>query len=148
MTATIQKAKVIDIEILNTISIESKMHWNYPKEWIKKWVDDLTLTEKDFKDQHIFAIEKEDSIIGWCSIQENDTNYEVMNLWVKPDYIGAGYGKILLNETIKKVVIKKKSIIVEADPNAEAFYASQGFVTFDKIESYPKGRFLPIMKKV
>ena len=30
---------------------------------------------------------------------------------------------------------------------AEAFYASQGFETFDKTESFPKGRFLPVMKK-
>ncbi|KAA3611048.1 MAG: N-acetyltransferase [Calditrichaeota bacterium] len=136
-----------DLEVLNAISIESKMHWGYPKEWIEKWVDDLTLTENDFADQKIFKLEKDKAIIGWCSIQENETSYEVMNLWVKPDFIGSGYGKILLHESLKKVASKKKSIIVEADPNAEAFYASQGFVTYDKIESYPKDSFLPLMRK-
>ena len=80
-------------------------------------------------------------------MQENDKEYEITHLWVKPEFIGKGYGKHLLSETIKKVATKKKSIIVESDPNAEVFYTSLGFVTFDKIESYPKGRFLPIMKK-
>ena len=47
-----------------------------------------------------------------------------------------------------EVVNEPKEIIVESDPNAEAFYTSQGFETFDKIESFPKGRFLPVMRLV
>ena len=147
MKAKIKKAQVTDIQILNNISIASKMHWNYPKEWLEKWTPDLILTEKDFLDQDIYKLEEAGSTIGFCSIKENNTNYEIMHLWIKPGYIGKGYGKQLLNEIIQKVVKKEKKIIVESDPNAEAFYASQGFVTFDKVESYPKGRFLPIMKK-
>lgn len=147
MNAVVNKAEVNDITILNKISIESKMYWNYPKEWIDRWLDDLTLTEKDFLDQHVYKIDKSGSIIGFCSMKEKENAYEIMHLWIKPEFIGMGYGKLLLNDTIKKVVTNGKVIIVEADPNSESFYSSQGFITFDKTESYPKGRFLPIMKK-
>lgn len=151
MSATdiqIKNAEVSDIDILNKISVESKMYWNYPQAWIDNWKDVLTLTEKHFNEQHIYKLEKAGSIIGFCSIVENEKDYEVVHLWLIPEYIGKGYGKLLLNETIKRVVKNDKDIIVESDPNSEAFYASQGFRTFDKRESYPKGRFLPVMKKI
>lgn len=148
MNVQIKKAELRDIETLNKISVESKMYWNYPQEWIDNWMSDLTLTEKHFKDQYIYKLVREGSIIGFCSIVENESDYEIVHLWLIPEYIGKGYGKILLNETIKRVVNIDKAIIVESDPNSEAFYSSQGFKTFDRRESYPKGRFLPLMKKV
>lgn len=143
----IKTAEISDINILNNISVESKMYWNYPQEWMDNWKDVLILTKEHFKEQHIYKLEKTGSIIGFCSIVENESDYEIVHLWLIPDYIGKGYGKLLLNETIKQVVKNKKEIIVESDPNSEAFYSSQGFKTFDKRESYPKGRFLPLMKK-
>jgi ribosomal protein S18 acetylase RimI-like enzyme len=94
--------------ILNKISVESKMYWDYPKEWLEKWLDDLALTEKSFQNQNIYKLEESNSIIGFCSIKENETEYEIMHLWIKPEYIGKGYGKHLLNETIKRVVKKRE----------------------------------------
>jgi N-acetylglutamate synthase-like GNAT family acetyltransferase len=136
-----------DLDALNKISVASKSYWGYPQDWMDKWLPDLQLTENDFSVQSIFKLEVGKSIIGFCAIQENKSNYEIMHLWVLPDHIGKGYGALLLNESLKKSVTQIKDIIVEADPNAEAFYARQGFSTFDKIASYPKGRFLPVMKK-
>jgi len=147
LKAELKMADVTDINIFNKISVASKIHWNYPKEWIEKWLKELTLTEKDFQSQMIYKLEEQGTIIGFCSIQENDDNYEIMHLWVHPDFIGKGYGKLILKETIQNVVKKEKVVIVESDPNAESFYQSQGFETFDKRESYPPGRFLPILKK-
>lgn len=147
MEAVVLRAQICDIETLNKISVEAKMHWNYPVEWLEQWMDDLRLTEKDFLAQKISKIEHNGLIVGFCSIIENDQHYEITHLWIRPSYIGRGYGKFLLNQTIRNVVKKDKEIIVEADPNAEQFYLSQGFITFSKVESFPKGRFLPVMKK-
>lgn len=125
------------------------MHWKYPEEWMEKWRADLILTQEDFSEQSTFKIKNESGvIIGFCSIKEHPNEYEIVHLWIKPAYIGKGYGKHLLNEAIKQVVIlKEKPIVVEAEPNAEIFYSNQGFKTFSKKESYPSGRFLPLMKR-
>lgn len=147
MKTTIKKAVIKDLPILNTISVASKMHWNYPPAWMEKWIDGLMLKAQDLEEQEIYTLVLSDSIIGFCAMQELEEVYEVNHLWVLPEHIGKGYGKHLLLETMKKVVKKEKAIIVEADPNAEAFYFKQGFITFDRKESYPKGRFLPLMKK-
>ncbi len=140
-------AQTSDLPILNTISVQSKRHWGYPESWIERWMDDLTLDEKKLSNQNILVAKNNDQPIGFCSIVENDKNYEILHLWILPAYIGKGNGKELLQKTIGSFAKKDLPIIVEADPNAEAFYKSQGFSTYDKIESFPPGRFLPVMRK-
>jgi ribosomal protein S18 acetylase RimI-like enzyme len=147
MEAYVTKAHRSDIPTLNQISVASKAHWGYPKEWIEKWMDDLLLKESDFLNHLVCKIELGSQIIGFSVMTEHTEEYEILHLWVLPEFIGRGFGKKLLTETIDRVVEKPKAILVEADPNAEAFYASQGFITFNQIESYPKGRFLPVMRK-
>lgn len=145
--AEIKKAEILDIKELNKISVASKMHCNYPAEWVEKWKQELTLIEKDFSEQEIYKLEINNRIIGFCAIKENANEYEIMHLWIKPDHIGNGHGKFLLNETLKRIVKNSKPVIAESDPNAELFYAKQGFKKIGEKESYPKGRFLPVMRK-
>jgi N-acetylglutamate synthase-like GNAT family acetyltransferase len=140
-------AEIEDLETLNSISQKSKAYWGYPESWIENWLTELTINSDKFFEQNILVVENENGIIGFCSIIENSKNYEILHLWMLPEYIGKGIGKKLLEKTIGTFVKIDKPIIVEADPNAEPFYNSQGFVTFDKVESLPKGRFLPVMKK-
>lgn len=140
-------AKIDDLETLNKISVESKAYWGYPESWIENWLDELTLDKDKLSTQNVLVIENENKIIGFSSIVENSRNYEILHLWILPEYIGKGFGKKLLEKTIRTFTKPDKVIIVEADPNAEPFYKSQGFVTFDKVESFPKGRFLSVMKK-
>ena len=141
-------AQLADLETLNSVSLQSKAHWGYPESWMEHWVDELTLDAEKFHDQNILVVESENEVIGFASIKEYGDHYELLHLWVLPAYIGKGIGKKLLAEITDTHVKAEKPIKVEADPNAEAFYKSQGFVTYDKIESYPKGRFLPVMKKL
>ncbi len=143
----IRKAIVKDIPELNRVSIASKKHWGYPDEWIANWLDELTLTPEKFVRQNILVGELNGEIIGFCSITESESEYEILHLWVVPQFIGQGYGKKILTRTMDEFVTSDKPIIVEADPNAESFYKSLGFETFDKVESFPKGRLLPVMKK-
>ncbi len=147
-TMEIRKATLKDISELNRISITSKKHWGYPDEWIENWLDELTLTPEKFVRQNILVGELNSEIIGFCSIAEHDKEYEILHLWLLPQFIGQGYGKKILTRTMDEFVTCDKPIIVEADPNAEPFYKSLGFETFDKVESLPKGRFLPVMKKI
>ena len=76
MKAILKKASPQDILILNKIAASSKSHWGYPPEWIKKWKFDLTRSEKDFTEQHIYKLVLSDKIIGYCAIQELETEYE------------------------------------------------------------------------
>jgi N-acetylglutamate synthase-like GNAT family acetyltransferase len=141
-------AELKDVNQLNTISVASKMHWGYPIDWLEHWKDDLTITENYLTKNSIFKLIIEKEIAGFCAIEEREDEYEIAHLWVLPIHIGKGYGKFLLSETLKHVIKKEKPIIVVADPNAEKSYQQMGFKTFAQKESYPKGRFLPVMRKL
>ena len=146
MTPALKKATLNDIPELNKISLASKRYWKYPEEWIERWKEDLKIKPEFFEKGAVFKIGLPNKIFGFCVILKHENQYEIEHLWVLPEFIGKGYGKKLLTESIKKTVKKDAEIIVTADPNAEAFYISRGFKTFDKLESFPKGRYLPIMK--
>ena len=143
---TFRKALKHDLPELNRISVISKKHWGYPEEWIERWMKELTMDASDLISHETLVMEYETRVIGFCSTIDHGDHYEVMHLWVLPEFIGKGYGKILLKETLSSFILEDKPIWVLADPNAESFYEKQGFMTFEKVESYPKGRFLPMMK--
>ncbi len=147
MNLNFRTAKTEDIPILNSISVQSKGHWGYPESWMEQWKDDLTIDTKMLSAQNFLIAENENQIIGFSSIIEKPELYEITHLWILPTFIGKGNGKKLLEATIETFVNKDLPIIVEADPNAEAFYKSQGFETFDKVESFPSGRYLPVMRR-
>lgn len=145
MKCRIASAK--DRDQLNRISLVSKKYWGYPEAWIQKWGDDLRLSLRDIEELKILVALIEENIIGFCAIQEKVDHYEVLHLWLLPQFIGKGYGRTLLQQALSQFVLTTKPILVTADPNAEEFYRKQGFVKFNKTESYPKGRFLPVMKR-
>lgn len=145
--AQVRLAAIEDLPTLNQISVASKKHWGYPDDWIQNWLDDLRIDKDHLQTNDVYVLELDEGLAGFCSISELVDRYEVEHLWLSPEYIGKGLGKLLLNESLTNSVKDIKRVVVEADPNAEPFYQSQGFITIDKIESYPKGRFLPIMEK-
>ena len=147
MSPNLLPAERKDLPVLNTISVASKKHWGYPEEWIELWKDDLTISEADFTKFKIYKLVLETKIIGFCAMQESSDQYEIEHLWLLPSYIGQGFGKLLLEETLQRVVQKQKEIIVVADPYAEAFYARRGFRTFAQHPSSPSGRMLPVMRR-
>lgn len=73
---------------------------------------------------------------------------ELEMLFVLPEFIGKGIGKKLLIHAFENALkLKASNLTLLADPNAEFFYKSQGFICIDKKESAIPNRFLLIMQK-
>jgi len=147
-----EKPKVIlasdlDIPQLNPICLAAKRHWGYPETWIQHWLPDLTLAPDHFQTWRIYKLVLGQQPIGFCSIEEHPTFYEVHDLWLLPTHMGNGWGALLLKETISQVCQNPKPIQLDADPNAMGFYRKMGFKTIGEVESFPKGRFLPVMQR-
>ena len=148
MNTKIENATLQDIPKLNEISLESKAFWGYPEDWLNSWEDELTINQTHIENHQTFKLVHEDCTIGFCVIEQHGDECHISHMWVIPKYIGWGFGKVLLEESIKRGVHSPCKIMVESDPNAEGFYKKYGFHTIDQVESYPKGRYLPVMEKV
>ncbi|MGB5393692.1 MAG: GNAT family N-acetyltransferase [Lutimonas sp.] len=142
-----RSAEIQDQSQLNQISIASKKHWGYPDDWIAQWSEDLLISRETLIKNTVKIAQVDERIIGFCCILEEKEYLEIEHLWILPEFIGKGYGKDLLNYTLGCLSHKGKPIQVVSDPNAEEFYKKQGFKTIGKIESYPKSRFLSVLRK-
>jgi N-acetylglutamate synthase-like GNAT family acetyltransferase len=110
------------------------------------WRDELTLLPSDLAMLQIYVI-KSIEIMGPCALKEEEAHYEIAHLWIDPKHMKKGLGKQLLKTSLALTALNHKPILVEADPNAEAFYHSLSFTTHDKKASQIEGRFLPLMRK-
>lgn len=145
MNLLINRATPADLPALNQIAWTAKQHWNYPSQWMESWRDELQLNQEDFSSHCVFKLSINEEVKGFCAVKESVDSYEVAHLWVLPEHMGRGYGKLLLHLTLHYALKEPKPIKVIADPNAAPFYQRQGFNVIDQFESYPKGRFLPVM---
>lgn len=116
---------------------------------MKLWQTGLTISEKMIAENDVYKLVANNNEIAACIvlITEKEILW-VEHLWVRPSYIGKGFGKKLLQTALGKTLKEYHQIIkVVSDINAEKFYQKMGFKTVGQYESVPKGRFLPIMEK-
>ena len=144
----IEKSEKNDNLILSEITFEGKAFWGYEKEQLEKWRNELTITQDYIENNETFKLIVDDEIIGYYSILKlEDKSIKLDYLFLLPKLIGKGYGKLLMNHCIKKAKeMNMKKIILDSDPNAELFYKSFGFKTYDKLKTSIENRFLPQME--
>ncbi|OUL63972.1 N-acetyltransferase [Flavobacterium sp. AJR] len=145
---TIEKANITDHEILTEITKKSKAYWGYSAEQILQWDKNLTITEEYIKDNDVFKLLSEDLTIGYYSyFIEEKQNVILDNLFIRPEYIGKGFGKYLIDDFLSRIREGKfEKVMLDSEPNAEAFYSKLGFEKVGEFETSIKDRFMPIME--
>ena len=127
----IVQSEAKDADKLTEIAKKSKAFWGYSEELIELWEKDLTITEKYIKENDTFHLYYDEMIIGFYSYFETEKGIICLdNLFVIPDYIGKGFGKILIEDFLKKIEkTGYEKITLYAEPNAVLFYEKFGFGT-------------------
>lgn len=145
---TIEKAIGSDHQILTEITKKSKAFWGYSQEQIETWSQFLTLTPLYIETNSVYKLAIENEIIGYYSfLNEEENCVKLDNLFVLPEFIGKGFGRILMEHfflSLNKVSINK--IILHSEPNAEPFYAKLGFIKTGQMETSIKDRYMPLME--
>lgn len=142
------KAEITDSETLTTITKISKAYWGFSEDILKEWENLLTVTKEYIEKNKVFKLIQNDQIIGYYSYFSTDKNtIKLDNIFILPEFIGKGFGKILMNDFLKNTnQLDISKITLDAEPNAEIFYKKFGFETVGNLESSIKDRYLPIME--
>lgn len=145
---TIQKANPNDHQILTVITKKSKAYWGYSEEQIENWSQFLTVSKEYIETNSVYNLIIDDQIIGYYSFfHESENTIKLDNLFVLPDFIGKGFGKVLMNDFLIRLKdIQVEKVVLNSEPNAEEFYLKFGFVKVGQIETSIKDRYLPIME--
>jgi len=150
MNLTIEKAKSTDARVLTDLTFRSKAYWKYSPEQMEAWRDELRITPEYLEESKAFKLLADGQLVGYYAYRPfGEEIVKLDNLFVEPGFIGRGFGNFLLNDFMMRVQEDGfGKVVLDADPNSEAFYLSYGFKTVGKLETTIKGRFMPVMEKL
>ena len=145
----IEKAIPSDHQVLSALTKRSKAYWGYSIEQMQLWDEELTLTPDYLKANAAYKSVRNEQTVGFYAYRSlTATLVRLDSLFVSPDAIGSGVGKRLMVhffEQAKSAGFRK--VILDADPNAEGFYACQGFTVVGQKATSIVGRYMPVMEK-
>jgi GNAT superfamily N-acetyltransferase len=147
---TIVRAISADHAVLTAITKLSKAHWGYSPKQLQEWDTLLTITPEYIDRNETFKLVVDNETIGYYAIIKiNAETVKLDNLFILPEFIGKGCGKMLMEHLFAKAAYENYTLVtLDADPNAEAFYSKFGFNTISQVATSIPGRFLPVMDKL
>ena len=152
MVPRIRQARPDECSALTELAMRSKAHWGYGAEFMAKVRADLeVIPEKFMPGFHVYVLETEDEVIGFYSLRPEGAESVILeDLFVEPQHIGHGYGKMLWDHSLAVAQSRGyRKLTLISDPFAEAFYAHLGAVRTGETESNAlAGRMLPLMEYI
>lgn len=144
----IQKALQTDQHELTIVMRKSKAYWNYEQQQLDDWQDELTISPEFIMKNQVFKLLDKNKIVGFFAYSLQNKTLKLESLFLLPEYIGSGLGKLLMNVFLNKIKgLPIKRIVLDADPNTESFYNNFNFQTVSLKITAIENRFMPIMVK-
>lgn len=134
---------------LTEIAIAAKRHWNYPERWIQIWIPQLTFKPEDISSSEIFVAMVDGEMAGFYRLIKNPPRAVLEDLWVAPNFMGRGIGKVLFEHAASICrSVNVTAMELDADPNAQGFYEKMRMhkIGEKKTEVDGQPRILPVME--
>jgi len=113
-----------DYERVRELTHESKAHWDYDRDFVRRWADALSFES----DRERWVAELDGEIVAWAAIVPPAQGVVVLDdLWVDPDWMGRGLGSRLFRLAADRAR-ELGAVRLEwgAEPNAVGFYEKVG----------------------
>jgi len=123
----VRRAMAAEAGTLTVIAYAAKRHWGYPESWIARWSDVLTITPDFIRSHPVHVALHGDAIAGFHTILVEGERASLEHLWVLPEHMGQGVGSRLFRHALDTAVaLGARTLTIESDPYAEAFYMHMG----------------------
>ncbi len=143
----IERARPWHARRLTEIAFSAKRHWGYPERWIRLWWDELVVTPGYLASALALVARREGRTVGWAAVSVDRGRWSLDHLWVDPRHMGRGVGSALLGQASAACARRGAGcLVIEADPNAAAFYERRGAVRVAEVASTPRPRKIPVFE--
>ncbi len=157
----LRPAQAGDAAVLSDLAFRSKAFWGYSDSLMAAFREELTLTEAQATQAVVADV---DGVLAGfyllgpvtgalpaadrSEVESGVPVGELQMLFVEPDFIGAGVGRVLFQAAVSAALTRGwRRLYIEADPQAAGFYEQVGAVTVgERLGSVP-GRILPLLCK-
>jgi GNAT superfamily N-acetyltransferase len=147
----VRRARPQEAAALTALILRSKAHWGYADDLLDAWRPELTLTPEVIARDPVFCAEEVDSgaVVGVLHLARQSAEEVCLDhLFIEPTAMGCGAGALLWRRAVAQAAASgARTITLDADPNARAFYERMGAVDIGWTESaIVPGRRLPHMR--
>jgi GNAT superfamily N-acetyltransferase len=144
----IRRAALGEAAALRDLAHRSKAHWPYSAEFLAAVEPLLQLDEHDLVEHQVWVMESDGAVAGWHRVTLRGELAELEDLWLEPQHIGSGLGRVLFEHAVEIAVDHRASRLEwDAEPYAEGFYRAMGGEEIGRSQSAAEaGRTLPRMR--
>ena len=148
MTHQIRPAVPGEADALRELAHRSKAHWPYEAAFLERVAPMLVLTAADIARDEVRVLDVDGATVGWHRVSIHPDRAELEDLWVEPDHIGAGWGRVLFEHAVEVARSHRaRALEWDAEPYAQPFYERMGGVEVGRTPSAAEaGRTLPRMR--
>jgi ribosomal protein S18 acetylase RimI-like enzyme len=161
----LRSARSAEAGALSEMAQRSKAHWGYAATFLEACRPGLTFSEDKVRQGRFVLAEqrvptqthgpdtrdgRNARIGGFYELVGDPPEFELSNLWVDPDSIGTGIGRMLWTHAMNAArELGGTTVMIEADPNALGFYQAMGAIQVGEAPSSSiPGRLLPLLRFV
>lgn len=121
---TVRAARAADEERLRELTFESKAHWGYDRDFVRRWADSLAFPGEYDR----WVAEQDGEIVAWAALVPPADGVAVLeDLWVDPAALGGGLGTQLFRVAADRArELGAGRLEWGAEPNAVGFYEKLG----------------------
>jgi GNAT superfamily N-acetyltransferase len=141
-----RRARAEEARALAALAVRSKAHWPYPAEFVERFAATLGLSAEVIDANEVWVADRDGDVRGFCTLLHRADRTILDDLWLEPDEIGRGTGRLLFTHACSRAVAAGARVLEwEAEPYALGFYERMGGVVVGLVDS-PLGRPLPRMR--
>jgi GNAT superfamily N-acetyltransferase len=141
--ALLRPARPDEAAELSALALRSKAHWGYSAEFLAACAAELAVDAARIDEVVVATIGGR--VAGFRQLTVTGDAAELDALFVDPPFMGRGVGALLLRDALDAAGIR--TVGLDADPEAESFYAKYGALTVGRSPSGSiPGRTLPRME--
>ena len=121
---SIRAAQPADYERVRELTFESKAHWGYDRDFVRRWADGLGFEG----DEERWVAELDGELVAWAALVPPVDGIAVLDdLWVDPAAMGRGLGSRLFRLAADRArELGAERLEWGAEPNSIGFYEKLG----------------------
>jgi GNAT superfamily N-acetyltransferase len=122
-----KESSINDVDELNSIAFLSESYWGHGKDLMEIFKKEYSLTQEYLRNNKVFNMILDGNIIGFFAFNMSQEIPELEYFYLKPEYIGKGYGRKLWKEAIEFCKNNKiKVFVFVAGAEVKNYYLKMG----------------------